>query len=98
MALSAWLLELVYARAMAKGHDAYKAESRLICAFPGAFCVTAGLFIYGFSAGRTHFMVVSAAVVAYMNIANSMLLANHWRGHVCSWPDKYLRKHMQHVD
>ncbi|KAJ3495662.1 hypothetical protein NLG97_g3233 [Lecanicillium saksenae] len=57
MALSAWLLELVYEKQMAKQPAAYKAESRLICAFPGAFCVTAGLFLYGFSAGKTHFIV-----------------------------------------
>ena len=43
----------------------YKHESRLITAFGGSFLVGGGLFMYGFSALRTHFMVPLVGVAIF---------------------------------
>ncbi|KAK4087750.1 hypothetical protein PCL_01543 [Purpureocillium lilacinum] len=55
MFTTAKLLDIVYRRQIQKKE--YKSETRLISAFPGAIFVSTGLFIYGFTALRTHFIV-----------------------------------------
>jgi hypothetical protein len=42
------------------GHTKYKPESRLISCAVGGLLAVGGLFLYGFSALRTHFIVVSS--------------------------------------
>ncbi|OAQ92110.1 MFS general substrate transporter [Purpureocillium lilacinum] len=55
MFTTAKLLDIVYRRQIQKKE--YKSETRLISAFPGAIFVSTGLFIYGFTALRTHFVL-----------------------------------------
>ena len=43
---------------------------RLLSAYSGAFLVTGGLFLYGFSATRTHFIVVRMQQLFTLNLAN----------------------------
>ncbi|UNI16053.1 hypothetical protein JDV02_002528 [Purpureocillium takamizusanense] len=63
MYTTAKLLEIVYRRQIKKKE--YKLETRLISAFPGAMFVSAGLFIYGFTALRTHFIVPLLGVLVF---------------------------------
>ncbi|KEZ46565.1 hypothetical protein SAPIO_CDS0361 [Scedosporium apiospermum] len=58
------LLNAIYSRQMKKEGKPYKAESRLVAGFPGALLVAIGLFIYGFTALKTHFIVVGITSVA----------------------------------
>lgn len=50
------LFDMVYAR-QDRSKESYKHESRLIAAFGGGLLNAAGLFLYGFSALKTHFIV-----------------------------------------
>ncbi|KAF1809111.1 MFS general substrate transporter [Eremomyces bilateralis CBS 781.70] len=54
MLVTAKVLDIIYKRQV---QGDYKPESRLLSAFPGALLVAVGLFIYGFSALKTHFIV-----------------------------------------
>ncbi|KAL1866817.1 hypothetical protein VTK73DRAFT_4516 [Phialemonium thermophilum] len=62
MAVTGKALALVYEK---QSKTEYKSETRLICAFPGALLVSGGLFIYGFSAFRTHFIVPLLGMVIF---------------------------------
>jgi hypothetical protein len=52
-------MEAIFKRDAASGQIKYKPESRLISCAVGGTLLVGGLFIYGFTALRTHFMVVS---------------------------------------
>jgi hypothetical protein len=54
---------------------------RLISAFAGALLVGSGLLIYGFTALKTHFIVVSIAVIRRGN-SNLTVPALDWSGSV----------------
>ncbi|OAQ70981.1 MFS multidrug transporter [Pochonia chlamydosporia 170] len=70
---SAVIVQYIYKREINKNKE-YKPETRLISAFPGAFCASAGLFLYGFSVLKTHFMVPLVGVAVFtVGMANTFL-------------------------
>ncbi|KAL2870826.1 MFS transporter [Aspergillus lucknowensis] len=68
------LLDVVYQRQM-RSEKGYNPESRLVVAFPGALILTAGLFIYGFTALRVHFVVPLLGLVTFSLGSVNTLLA-----------------------
>ncbi|BCS29531.1 MFS transporter [Aspergillus puulaauensis] len=68
------LLEYVYKRQM-RSEKGYNPESRLVSAFPGALILTAGLFIYGFTALRVHFIVPLLGLLIFSLGAMNIFLA-----------------------
>ena len=58
------LLDVIYTRASAPGKT-YHPETRLVAAFGGTMVTAAGLFMYGFSSGRTHFIIPLIGVALF---------------------------------
>jgi hypothetical protein len=52
-------MEAIFKRESSSGQMKYKPESRVLSCFVGLALLVSGLFIYGFTALRTHFIVVS---------------------------------------
>ncbi|RAR00766.1 MFS general substrate transporter [Stemphylium lycopersici] len=59
-------MEAIFKRDVASGQIKYKPESRLLSCFVGGTLLVGGLFMYGFTATRTHFMVPLVAVLIMM--------------------------------
>ncbi|OJJ03159.1 hypothetical protein ASPVEDRAFT_84613 [Aspergillus versicolor CBS 583.65] len=68
------LLDYVYQRQM-RSEKGYNPESRLVSAFPGALVLAAGLFIYGFTALRVHFIVPLLGLLIFSLGAMNIFLA-----------------------
>ncbi|OAL46922.1 MFS general substrate transporter [Pyrenochaeta sp. DS3sAY3a] len=72
------IMDAVFKRDSQSGQLKYKPESRLISCIPGGILLVGGLFMYGFTALRTHFMVPLIAIailsVGAMNIMLSVQL------------------------
>jgi hypothetical protein len=61
-------MEAIFKRDAASGQMKYKPESRLISCAVGGTLLVGGLFMYGFTALRTHFMVVSWILVRMIGV------------------------------
>ncbi|PGG98809.1 hypothetical protein GX51_06605 [Blastomyces parvus] len=66
--------EIIYER-QTRPNKHYNPESRLIPAFPGAIFIVAGLFLYGFSALKYHFIVPLVGFVIFAAGAMNIFLA-----------------------
>lgn len=59
-------MEAIFKRDTASGQIKYRPESRLISCLVGGTLLVGGLFMYGFTATRTHFMVPLVAIMLMM--------------------------------
>jgi hypothetical protein len=71
-------MEAIFKRDSASGQMNYKPESRLISCAVGGTLLVGGLFMYGFTALRTHFIVVSRPPPP-SSAQTNLLLAACWR-------------------
>ena len=59
-------MEAIFKRDTTSGQMKYKPESRLVSCLVGGTLLVGGLFMYGFTATRTHFMVPLVAIMLMM--------------------------------
>ncbi|KAF2193839.1 MFS general substrate transporter [Zopfia rhizophila CBS 207.26] len=68
-------MEAIFKKDSPNGQKKFKPESRLLSAVPGVVLTTGGLFMYGFSASRAHFIVPLIGLAIFATGGMNIMMA-----------------------